>query len=173
MLRITESKDEIIVREVPIIHWTASVTILVVLSLIGYFSFLYKRDIFDLIWTLGIFFSAGAFLFYIFAVPATTTKINKPGKTVSIRKQSLIKYSFDVYSFSEISDLIYVKETKDSRGNISYQLMLPLKDGQKIEISTSISLKEGKYFDAADLMNKYIFDTSKQIPFKLTIFNDD
>ncbi|MEP6902981.1 MAG: hypothetical protein ABJA66_14610 [Actinomycetota bacterium] len=50
---------------------------------------------------------------------------------------------------------------------------MPLKSGMNIKLPRFSGLKDNEYFDLVDLMNSYIFDTSKQIPFKLTIFNDD
>ncbi|HEX2641312.1 MAG TPA: hypothetical protein VHL50_12090, partial [Pyrinomonadaceae bacterium] len=84
-----------------------------------------------------------------------------PGQTVSVRKRSLIKYSFNVYSFNEIADLIYVETRVRGRGGKVYQLIMPLKSGEKIELSADDGSKKGQYYDAAVLLNAYIFDTSK------------
>jgi hypothetical protein len=54
-----------------------------------------------------------------------------------------------------------------------YQITMPLKNGEKIELSTSSTYNKEDYFKAAGLMNPYIFDSSKQIPFKLTVFDRD
>ena len=173
MLRIENRKDEIIVRELPFVEWITFFVFAVILALMAYASYKNSSQWF---WILGI---AGLVNFYfLLTKPLTTTKINKPGKTVSVRKQSLIKYTFNVYSFSEIDDLIYVGDRKSGRSGKSYQLIMPLKNGQKIELSLTDGSQKNDYFKVADLMNSYIFDTSgklgdsKQIPFKLTMFSD-
>jgi hypothetical protein len=173
MLRVRQNKEEIIIRELPIIRWISFLGLAVVLFLPVFVFFPSHKDSFDLFWSIGM--SIGVIVCLIFALtnPITTTKINKPGQTVSVRKQSLIKYKFDVYSFNEIADLIYVNVKEGGRGGTTYQLLMPLENGKKIEISTTDGSKSSQYFDAAYLMNPYIFDTSKQIPFKLTVFNDD
>jgi hypothetical protein len=81
-----------------------------------------------------------------------------------------------VFSFNEIADPIYIESTLTGRsGNekTAYQTILPLKNGNRVELSIRSGLKDYEYFDLIDNLNSYIFDTSKQIPFKLTIFNDD
>ncbi len=176
MLRLTENKDEIIVHEIPLFEWiragiTGSVFIFIVCA-----ALVSKAHLSDLMWIIWVLAPLGAFLLLSLTTPATTVKINKPGKTVSIRRQSLFKYSFDVYSFNEIADFIYI-DTKlsgpEGRESMTYQLILPLKSGENIELSTPAGSKDNEYLNAIDLMNPYIFDTSNQIPFKLTVFNAD
>ena len=114
----------------------------------------------------------GSLLFLITNI-ATTVKIDKYGEILSIRKQSVIKYSFKVYSFSEVAKPISVDETKDFHGNKTYQITISLKDGQKMALSTSIGINEGQLYDATELMNSYIFETPKQIPVKTSLFDSD
>lgn len=95
-------------------------------------------------------------------IPVTTTKIDKKGKIISVRTQSLTEYSFKTFSFNEIAGFIYVNETTDPKGFKEYQLIMPLKDDTKIELSTRISMDEDQFFSAAELMNGCIFDSSGQ-----------
>jgi len=165
MLQITKSKDEIVIRETPVAQWINSVIIAAILFLLVFFVLSFVADFSGLAWSLGIIVSVAGFLLYLLDNPSITIKINKPGKTVSVRKQSLLRYKFDVYSFNEIADLIYVNEIGAMPK--TYQIILPLKKAQKIEISTQIRINEAEYFEAANLMNEYIFNVSKQIPAKV------
>ena len=166
MISVTKNKDEIIVREIPFAQWINAVIVGAVLFLVVFFMLSSTTGFFNLAWSLGVFVAVAGFFLYLLDNPSITTKINKQGETVSIRKQSLIRYTFNVYSFKEISDLIYVIELQAGLEK-RYQLLLPLKNGQEIELSTSIGMNKGEYFDTADLMNKYIFNISKQIPAKV------
>ena len=94
--------------------------------------------------------------------PATTTRIDRKGKTISVRKQSLLKYSFDVYSFRELSDLIFVSEFY-SLGNKSFQLILLLSGDRKIELSISANIYKEPLENLANEMNIYIADSSNQL----------
>jgi hypothetical protein len=175
MLRITENKDEIIIRTVPIKEWIiASIITLVFISVVSVWLF-YGANSSGLVWL--IYFSVFLCVMLLFFLnEATSVKINKSGKTVSIRKQNLFKYSFEVFSFNEIADPIYIDSKLVGRkGNekTAYQTILPLKSGNLVELSIHSGLKDYEYFDLIDKMNSYIFDTSKQIPFKLTIFEDN
>jgi hypothetical protein len=124
-------------------------------------------------WYHGLAAGAGVFLLLTTVSPAVTIKINKPGKTVSVRKQSLLKYDFAVYSFGEIAGAIYVDARQNNRAGTVYQLVMNLENGRKAELSAVDGSKKSQYFDAAHLMNPYIFDTSQQIPFRLTVLDDD
>src|SRR5215211_6781337 len=153
MLRVAQNKDEIIIRELPIARWSSFSALAIFLSLPFSIAFSSSRDFSEQFWLIGIGVGGVVCLFLALMSPITTTKINKPGQTVSVRKQSLITYSLNVYSFNEIDDLIYVDEKQGGRGGTTYQLIMPLKSGKKIELSTTDGSKKGQYFDAASLMN--------------------
>ena len=172
MFRITENEDEIIVRDVPV---GRGILLLIATGLIALFLFL----LFDeLEWHHSLFTGAlGLLAFYFFLItPVTTTKINRQTKLVSVRKQSLLGYSFNVYSFDEIAGSIYV-EVEDERSLITHQIVLPLKNGDKVELSiaklylglssaptpTVDDPKGNLYFSTAQALNPYISDVSKQI----------
>ena len=91
MLRVNENKDEIIFRAVPIKEWIIA-GILAFILISGVSLWLYYGAISSgLVWL--VYFSVflgGALLFFLIN-EAITIKINKPGKTISIRKQSFIK----------------------------------------------------------------------------------
>jgi len=164
MLQISKSKDEIVIRELPVAQWFNSVIVGAVILLLFFTALSSVPDLTGLAWSLGIIVPVVGVLFYLLSNPSITIKINKPGKTVSVRKQSLLGYKFDVYSFNEIADLIYV----DEFGALpkTYQIILPLKKAQKIELSAQIEMNKTEYFEAADLMNQYIFNTPKQLSAK-------
>src|SRR6476620_3095329 len=110
MLQITKNEDEIIIRELPVAQWLNSVIVGGVLFFLVFAALSSVSDLPGLAWSLGIVVPVAGVLLYLLNNPSITIKINKPGKTVSVRKQSLIRYKFDVYSFNEIADLIYVDE---------------------------------------------------------------
>lgn len=164
MLRITGNKDEITIREISVVHWIYSILVGAVLFSVVLLGLSALTQLFGLALSIAALISIAGFLLYFSAVPATTTKINKPGKTISVRKQNFLRYDFKVYSFNDVADLIYVDKTKFLPGETIYQIMLPLNDGVKIELSAQIRMNELEYFETADLMNKYIFDSPKQLP---------
>ncbi|HQU83364.1 MAG TPA: hypothetical protein PKY59_09580 [Pyrinomonadaceae bacterium] len=172
-MKVTESTDEIILQETPYLQWIISLVIAAFSFLFVYRSLSEMTDYFNLAWTLAIAVSGSIFFISLLFNPAITTKINKQKKLISIRKQSLVKYSFKVYNFDEVADLIYVHDESDTRGNKSYQMMLPLKDGSKIEISSVISSKESQYYNTAQKINSYVFDSPDQTPFTFAVFVDD
>ena len=172
MLRVAQDKEEIIIRELPIGSWIGAAAIIVVLSvLVGYLYF--SEATVSQIWL--VVFCGGAFIsiFQALLSPLTTIRINKPGQTVAVRKQSLFTYSFKVYSFSEIADVISVETVDGGRGTKLYQLVMPLKNGERIELSTPDGSKRSQYYDAVSLISPYMFESPPQIPFKLTILEDD
>lgn len=175
MLKITENKDEIIIREFPFLRWLSALGAAVFFFIPVIFALSLDKDFSrgQWFWLCSCLALFCIFLFLALAISVTTIKLNIPGKTVSVRKRSFIKYDFNVYSFNEIADLIYIDETNIGRGRMKYQLQLPLTDGRKVKLSRSVRFDEGRYFDAADILNKFIFDSPTQIPLKLTVFNDD
>jgi hypothetical protein len=168
MLRATENKGELIIREVPVNQWAFFFALAVVLFLI-YFLF---SDSYAWYKVLFIAALAISFVFLFLSEPVTTIKIDRGAKFVSVRKRSLLNYSFKVYSFNEIEDSIYVEAKEGDRFGTIYQILMPLKNGEKIELSTSTSLNKDDYFKVVGLINPYIFDTSKQVPSKLSVFDD-
>ncbi len=120
MLQITENKDEVIVREIPVVQWIQSFIMINIFLLIGFFWVLTAAGfVSNAVWSFGFIVPIGAFILAMLLNPSITTKIDRPGKIISVKKQSLIKYSFNVYSFNEIEDLIYVDQTDASRGNVN------------------------------------------------------
>lgn len=163
MLRITKNKDEIIVREIPVAYWIDSILVGAILFFCSFLVLLSMRQLSNWPLSLAGIISFAVFLLYLSKGPATTTKINKQGKIISVRKQNFIKYNFKVYSFNEVADLIYINKISDFP-NTNYQIILPLNRGVEIKLSTQIRTNELEYFDAVNLMNKYIFDSPKQLP---------
>lgn len=163
MLQITRNKDEIIVREIPVAYWIDSIILGAILFFSSFLVLLSMRQLSNLPLSLAGIISFAGFLLYLSKGPATTTKINKQDKIVSVRKQNFVKYNFTVYSFNEFADLIYVNKISVFP-NTNYQIILPLNKGVKIELSTQIRTNQREYFNAVNLMNKYIFDSPKQLP---------
>jgi hypothetical protein len=172
MLRVKQNEDEIVVREFPVLKWINALVAAVTVFFIVLIAISSAAGG-GLFWFFCLLAPLVAFVLYLLTYPTTTTKVNNRGRIVSIRKQSLLGYSFDVYSFNEINDPIYVDVRNGSHGVKVYRLKMPLKDGREIELSTVDGSRESQYFDAAHLMNPYIFETSKQIPSKPTGFDDD
>jgi hypothetical protein len=102
----------------------------------------------------------------------TTIKINRPGKTVSVRKQSLINYDFHVYSFDELANYIYI-EAAGNTNDETYQLIMPLKNHDKIALSIENGSKNKDYVDAVETMNKHIFGSTGRIPFNMSFLSID
>jgi hypothetical protein len=173
MLRVAQNKDEIAIREIPVARWLGFAALALLISIPVLIALSSSGDLSEKFWLVGLGGGALSCLLLALLNPVTTTKINKPGQTVAVRKQSLLTYSFKVYSFNEIADLIYVEAQDGGRGGKVYQLIMPLKTGEKIELSTTEGSKRSQYFDAAMLLNPYIFDDPKEIPFKLTVLGDD
>ncbi len=176
MFQIKEKDGIVIVREIPIIQRNISFGLFIILSFFIYIGFTSSanENLFNNFFCIiGMFVAALGSLLFLITNIATTVKIDKYGEILSVREQSVIKYSFKVYSFSEVAKPIFVDETKDFRGNKTYQIIISLKDGQKMALSTSIGINEGQLFGATELMNSYIFETPKQIPVKISLFNSD
>jgi hypothetical protein len=174
MLRITGNNEQLMIRELPIVQWGFAFFVSIALILGIYFMFSLEDLSFSWIApSLTMSIAAGILLFNLFTNPSTTIRINRPGKTISIRKQSLINYTFNVYSFDEIAGLISVDEIASAEWQKSYQLNLRLKSGGNVKLSTSSDYQKGQFFEAADFMNSYIFDTSKQISAKPGVLGDD
>jgi hypothetical protein len=174
VLKIEESKDEIIIRETPALEWIGGFVTAVILFWIVYSAVSASIDYHGFALGLAILISVAFLTFSLLMNPAVITKINKPGQTVSIRKQSPLKYSFDIYSFSEIAGEVYINTNQPGNNQVTlFQIIMPMENGRKIELLSSSKYKDNQYIEAADLINRYIFDTSKQIPFKLAVFTDD
>jgi hypothetical protein len=169
MLQITRESDEIIVHEVPVAQWFYSIVAGLVLGGVFFVGISFLTKIPVLAICVGTLVFAGAALLYHRDNPSTTVKINKQGKIVSVRKKSLVGYKFEIYNFEELADLIYVDEIQVLPKR--YQIILPLKNGKKIELSSQVKINEREYFDAADSLNSYIFGSSKQISAKAAAWN--
>lgn len=160
MLEIRESRSEVVVREKPFLKWMAAFSLTYGASFIVYFVFSPPA-----LWTLVI--AVAVFLGYLIAFPSFTVKIDRQSRIVSVRRQSLIKYDFKVFGFDEIDGPLFVSE-----GTGKHQLIMNLKDGRQIALSAAGS-KGGEYHNAVQIMNDLIYDAPNQIPFRLTVFEDD
>ena len=172
MLRITGDSEEVIIREMPVLQRVNAFVVAASLFFIALFLIASGADLSILAWSLLLFAPIAGFLFYLLSKPSITVKINRPGQTVSVRRRSLLKYDFKVYSFNEIADSVYVNQPRDAFKS-DHRILLPLKNAPPIELSSTIRMNEAEYYEAANLMNKYIFDAAKQIPFKSKASGDD
>ena len=169
MLQITKDNDELIVHEMPVAQWLNSIVVGLMFGGLFFLGFSLLTKIFVAALSVGTIVFVAAFLIYLWDNPSTTVKINKQNKLVSIRKASLVGYKFNIYNFDEIADEIYVDEFGFMPKN--HQILLPVRNGEKIELSTQIRMNEREYFDVADLMNSYIFDSKKPISAKTKALN--
>jgi len=164
MLQITRDNNEIIVHEIPLAQWFYCILIGLIFGGLFFIGLSLFTKIFLLAFSVGTLIFAAAALLIHWDNPSTTVKINKPGKTVSVRKKSLVGYKFDVYNFDEVADFIYVDEIEALPKR--FRIILPLKNGEKIELSSQTTTNEREYSAAADSLNSYIFGSSKQISAK-------
>lgn len=165
MLRIYENKDGIVIREIPDFLTIAVITSIIISFILGILFLLRATSL-----SLNFFFGAILFvaLFIIIISPITTIKLSKESRFITVKKRSLIKNEFKIYPFREIADLIFLEEHKTSKGEITYDFIMPLKSGEKIKLLNMASSNTGKYFNAANFMNDIIFDSQ----FKISAFNE-
>ena len=174
MLRITGNKDEIIVREINADELIGASFVLLLLSFIVYSALSAGKSFSNSFWF--FFIVSPFFIFFLYktlTLTIVTTKINRVNKIISVRKQTLFKYKFDVYTFNEIEVPIYLNFAEGKIiGNTRFQQTIPLKDGRQISISSSGGSKEIQYFETVDLINEFIFDSHELTPLRLHTFND-
>src|SRR5215213_9677127 len=129
MLQITRDKNEIIVHEIPFAQWFYAVVIGIIFGGLCFWGFSFLTNIFVLALCVSTLVFAAAALLFLVDNPSTTVKINKQGGIISVRKESLVSYKFDIYNFDEVADLIYVDEIEKLPKE--YRIMLSLKNGIK------------------------------------------
>lgn len=169
MLRITENNEVLTFREISDIRLDG----IFGYSIVIFFLIFYLLSTSITFTIVGVIICSTILLIGAFIQSSTTTYINKRDRYISIKKRSILNNTTEIFSFDEITDLIYIDESKDLHGNTNYKMILPFKSGQKVEFFSSVSLKTGQYFKTADLINNYIFDSPDQIPFRLTVFYED
>lgn len=176
MIKIKENPEEVTIEEIPFSQWIGFFFLFLFFLfylIFGFTTFVgiditLNMKLFLSFWSLAL----SGVLVFVFC-PSIKIKINKQKKSIIIYKKSLIKNDSSIYFFNQIGELIFVNAKQGSRGGMSYQLILPLKNGEKIEISSSIGSKESQYYKTADLINEYIFDDPNQVSYKLTLFHDE
>lgn len=164
MLQITRESDEIIVHEIPVEQWFYAVIVGIIFGAMCFAGLFYLTKIIVLALPVGALVFATAALLYQYDNPSTTVKVNKQGRTISIRKKSLVGYQFKIYNFEDVADLIYVDEIGTWENE--HRIILPLKNGEKIELSSQSRISKHEYSDAADSLNSYIFESSKPLSAK-------
>lgn len=163
MLRVRQNNDEIIIRELPVLQWINAAAAAAAVFFIALITVSVGTGIGDLFRWLFLIAPLVGFVLYLLTYPTIITKINTRGQTVSVKKQSLLSYSFDVYSFNEIDSPIYVDVRRGDYGEKLYRLKMRLKNGHEVDLSGTSGSRKSQYFDAVHLLNPYIFDDSKQI----------
>ena len=98
---------------------------------------------------------------------AIVVKINPAKGLVSIRRSSLFKYKFDVYTFDELAGELYIEEVVvavDAETDRTYhKLFLPLKAEDDVEI-VSETMLDTQIHDIARRMNEAIASVTPKLP---------
>lgn len=169
MLQFSKKDDEIILRDIPVGEFVP-IGLIIAFTI---FLFLFGRDNSSLILPLFI----GDLALLIIGIYKTsfieikTVKINERKRIVSVNNRSLVKNISYVYRFGEIDESICVETLLDAGGKLGHKLILPLENGERIELTRSASSNKDKYIEAAKIMNQIISGDSKKLPQNFMEFN--
>lgn len=180
MVKVIRNDGEIVIRDIPFMQWIA-LSVFVIFTgftiyLLGGFYFS-KADSSTFSVAMLILVPSLIWTVYSFLTTATTTAvINRQKQTITIQKKGLLKNDLQSYRFDEIADGgLTVRETYNEGKYTSIEL--PLKNGEKIDLTSPRSTFKFKNHDIVDQANEYLTDGSraarKDDDFKLTIFNDE
>lgn len=163
MFRIEENGEELFIKEFPVWNW---LIYFVIFSILVNFFYLFVSEFIDINISsiIEVFFITvfTCLLVYIY-FPITKIHINKQKQTLAVSKENLLKNEYKIYSFKEIEDVIFVEEIKLGF-KTGFQLVLPLKNGEKLKLSSQNGIRDNDYVETAKLLNKFIFNQQKQIP---------
>ncbi|MBS1795670.1 MAG: hypothetical protein JSS81_17580 [Acidobacteria bacterium] len=152
MIRVVETKDAIVLSGGRFPKWPGAF-----LAGAGFGAFvtfwcvIFLRS-FVWVWTIfpPVFFLF--FLIYLWLNPTIDVRIDKAARTISVRRRSLLKYDFEVYSFSELDGPVYVREIDMEWQKNPHRLMMKLKDGRRIALSEK-GRQADRYYEAAQRVN--------------------
>ena len=183
MVKVIRNDGEIIIRDVPFIQWIALSALIIIsgftVFMLGGFYLSNSRSI-DTTILFGVLIllaSLGWTVYEFLRTATTTTTINRQKKTLTVEKKGLLKNDFQSYRFDEIeSGGLAIKETYN-RGKYT-GIELPLKSGERIELTTPRATFRFKNHDIVEETNEYFAERGagaarKDDDFKLTMFNDD
>ncbi len=163
MFRIEEKGEELVIKEFPVWNWLSFFFSFSVCIYIIYTGLL---DILEIqippIALYLIIVTLCGLVAYIVS-PIVKIQIDKKKKLMKISKENLIKNEYKIFSFKQIENEIVVEERK-AAFNEGFQLFLPLKNGDKIKLSSLNGSKEKEYIKIAERLNTFIFNAPKQIP---------
>ena len=150
-MKITESVDEIILRDIPFGHWAIGCIFVPFIGIIfvaliataiedprnffssmggGWLGYVFAFLSFLLI--VGVILLALAGLFSFLLTPLRTTKINRKNESVEIETRSLIKNRTQLFYFSQIKKFAF-DEIK-TRGLSTYSIVLVLANNEQIKL---------------------------------------
>lgn len=161
MLRISKKGEEIIVRDIAL---TEFIQMGLLISATMFLLFFVRNDSsisFILLFAVLGLLVAG--IYNLCFIQTKTVKIKKQKRILSINNRSLVKNISYVYRFGEITDLIFVDTFTDADGNKTHKLVFALETGERIELARAISSGKDDYFEAAKVINHFVFDNPKQI----------
>lgn len=180
MVKIIRNDGEIVIRDIPFMQWIA---FLVMLTVSGFIVFMlggfYLSDSSSTTVLFGalILLATFGWTAYGFLTTATTmTTINRKNKTLTVQKKGLLKNDFQSYRFDEIeSGGLTIRKTYNEGDYTSIEL--PLKNGEKIDLTSARSTFKFKNRDIVEEANQYLADVAGAARaddgFKLTIFEDE
>lgn len=163
MFRIEENDREIIIKEFPVNNWLGFLFTFCVGIYIIYTGLL---DIIGIeIPSIAIFLTITALsgLMAYISYPVVKIQLDKEKNLLKISRENLIKNEYKIFSLKQIENEILVEERK-ATFNEGFQLFLPLKNGDKIKLSSLNGSKQKEYIEIAERLNTIISNTQKQIP---------
>ena len=168
-MKIKETDEELILTEIPVMAWLACLFAAAIGGVLLYTGSGGMSGSEKLVgWQIALLFIMGGFAFlvgtfYLSTLPITKVIINKKHKIISIKKYGLFGKLEEVYKLSDVKEFSLIAE-KDSDGDSFFPIVLSLKDGQEIKITSSGSHSE-------EYMNEFVFPANEYIN-KIKSFED-
>lgn len=156
MLQIEKEHKQLVIREIPLRNWGLGVFFLLIGLFILFWSFFEKRPISVAIGSLRSLPFALGFIYFFTKFPLVTIRIDKNTESVPVRKKGLFKTETSINFFREINGPIFVKEIKAFMLPETNQLILPLKTGEQVPLTSALEADEVKYAGVADEISRYI-----------------
>lgn len=181
MLKITENKDELMVRHYPVMSLIAAGLLLIMGGLLAEASFDYlyaSITAFDFNFAVVVTLllngvMLGFALFQILTAPIITTIFNRRAKLLIIESKSLLRKELRDFGFDEIENHLALK-TNTHKSSIYYTPQVTVAvTGELIDLVSSGLSKRDKAYDIVALAHRYLAAESDKNSFRLTIFNDD
>ena len=180
MVKVIRNDGEIVIRDIPFMQWIAFLVMIIVAGftvfMLGGF-FLSDSSSTTVLFGVLILLAAFGWTAYEFLTTATTTTtINRQKETLTVQKKGLLKNDFQSYRFDEIESGGLTINKTYSEGEYT-SIELPLKNGEKIELTSARSTFKFKNRDIVEEANRYLANGAGAAraddDFKLTIFEDE